>query len=304
MSKTSKPNLVKGEPPHLKDMYACLQCGYCRDVCPVFREKGWESLTPRGKVFLLKELSTKNSPMQKVLGKKITNIITGGKKIPLEDVMASVYACTLCSRCETVCHVEIPFHEYWEEIRKWLVESGIEPPENTKNMYDGIANKEYMNPFMEKPEKRDEWYRDEYKLPAKADIVYFTGCMSSFYEYQMLLSTMKIFTKAGVKFTTLGKDEMCCGAINVMSGQVNNFGDIARHNIKQIKKRGAKRVVTGCPACLRALKKYAKYVKYDFEVIHVLELVEEISSTTTLANWAASWNTRRTTVYSMNREIF
>ncbi len=276
MAKEKKAKAPKKQPPHMKELYACLQCGYCRDVCPVYGETGWESLSPRGKVFLLKDMSTKNSPLRKIFGKKVADILTGDGEISIEEVMEKIYTCTLCSACEVRCHVEIPFHEYWEEIRTWLVENGIEPPENTKNMYDGIANKEFMNPFMEKPEKRDEWYRDKYELPEKADIVYFTGCMSSFYEYQMLLSTMKIFESAGINFTTLGKDEMCCGAINSMTGQVDNFGDIAQHNIEQIKKRGATRVVTGCPACLRSLKKYGKYVKHDLEILHTMEFIEEL----------------------------
>ena len=54
--KKPKTNLVRNKPPHLDDIYACLQCGYCASVCPVYKETGWESLTPRGKVFLLKHL--------------------------------------------------------------------------------------------------------------------------------------------------------------------------------------------------------------------------------------------------------
>jgi heterodisulfide reductase subunit D len=268
--------IAKSKPPHLDDLYACLQCGFCKAVCPVYREKGWEGFTPRGKVYILKQLIDKSSMLDKILGKKITDILTGRGKIPLDEVMKNIYTCTLCSRCETICHVEINFHEAWEEIRKWLVDNNLGPPEAAVDMYKNIENKEYFNPFMEPLAKRDEWYRDDYKLPEKADVVYFPGCMTSYHEYQLLLNTMKVFTKAGVDFTTLGTDEMCCGAINVMTGQVDNFKEIAKHNIDQIKKRGATRVVTGCPGCLRGLKKYKKYVKYDFKVLHTTELVAEL----------------------------
>jgi heterodisulfide reductase subunit D len=270
------PDLKNKKPPHLDDIYACLQCGFCKAVCPIYRETGWESLTPRGKVYILKQLIDKNSFLDKILGKRITNFLTGKGKIQLDELMRNIYRCTLCSRCETICHVEINFHEAWEEIRKWLVDNGIEPPENTIDMYKSIANSECHNPFMEPLAKRDEWYRDDYDLPDRAEVVYFPGCMTSFYEYQLLLNTMKVFTKAELDFTTLGKDETCCGAINVMTGQVDNFKDIAKANIDQIIKRGAKRVVTGCPGCYRGLKKYKKYVNYDFEIIHTTELVVEL----------------------------
>ena len=136
-----KINLVKNKPPHLDDIYACLQCGYCKAVCPIYRETGWESFTPRGKVYLLKHLISKNSFLDKILGKKIADILTGKGKISLEEAMTKIFTCTLCSRCETICHVDIPFHEYWEEIRKWMVENGIDPPENTINMYKYILMK-------------------------------------------------------------------------------------------------------------------------------------------------------------------
>ena len=126
--------------------------------------------------------------MDKVLGKKITDYLTGRGKIPLEEAMLKIFTCTLCSRCQTICHVDIDFHEYWLEIRKWMVENGINPPKNSMEMYKNIDNAEYKNPFMEPAVKRDEWYRDEYNLPEKADVVYFIGCMTSYNEYQLLLN--------------------------------------------------------------------------------------------------------------------
>ncbi len=268
-----KKNLVRNKPPHLDDVYACLQCGYCKSVCPVYRETGWESLTPRGKVYLLKQLISKDSFLDKILGKKITDFLTSRGQISLEEAMTKIYTCTLCSRCETICHVDIDFHKYWEEIREWMVENKIIPPKNTIDMYNNIANKEFKNPFMEPLSKRDEWYRDEYKLPKKADIVYFVGCVTSYHEYQTLLNALKILTSAKIDFTTLGTDEMCCGAINTMSGQWSNFKDIAEYNLKQIKKRGATKVITGCPGCYRAIKKYKKFADFKFELLHITELI-------------------------------
>ncbi|MFQ5553517.1 MAG: 4Fe-4S dicluster domain-containing protein, partial [Thermoplasmata archaeon] len=36
------------------DFFACLQCGYCAPVCPPYQEMGWESITPRGKMYYLR----------------------------------------------------------------------------------------------------------------------------------------------------------------------------------------------------------------------------------------------------------
>lgn len=258
----SKKKKTDDKPPHVDDLYSCLQCGYCRSVCPIFAEKGFESFTPRGKVYWLKQMSDIGL-IDKILGRKIE---------PTEEWIKAMYSCTLCARCETECHVNIKFHEFWEEAKNWMVRHGYGPPQAPKDMYKYIASPEYRNPFMEKNESRNEWYREDYNLPDKAEVLYFPGCMTSFYEYSLLLNHFKIMTKVGVDFTTLGTDEMCCGMINIFTGQPDNFKEIAEHNVTQIKKREPKIVVSNCPGCVRGLIKYKKFVDYDFEVLHIIEL--------------------------------
>lgn len=238
------------------ELYTCAVCGFCNSVCPVFKEKRWESSAPRGKLAQMK-FFTKEHPY-------ISN-----------EWIENLY-CTLCTKCETVCQVDIKFHKVWEEIREWMVKNGYGPPQNALNMYKAIFDKTYQNPFQEPRQGRTEWYRDEYKLPRKADVVYFIGCMTSYHEYKILLSYMKILTKAGVNFTTLGEDEKCCGAINLFTGQPKGFDALARYNIGQVKKRGAHTVVTGCPGCYRALHKYKKLVDYEFEVYHTSEMISDL----------------------------
>ncbi|MDH3364907.1 MAG: 4Fe-4S dicluster domain-containing protein, partial [Thermoplasmata archaeon] len=51
------------------DLNACLQCGYCRDPCPVYKCIGWESATPRGKVYYLKQL-LHQTPVDRVLRRR------------------------------------------------------------------------------------------------------------------------------------------------------------------------------------------------------------------------------------------
>ncbi|MEM2753204.1 MAG: 4Fe-4S dicluster domain-containing protein, partial [Nitrososphaerota archaeon] len=45
----------------LEDIFACAQCGYCVKKCPVYYFLGWESTSPRGKMFTLKEILGNNS---------------------------------------------------------------------------------------------------------------------------------------------------------------------------------------------------------------------------------------------------
>ena len=36
-----------------KEITACLQCGYCIDVCEAHNQTPWESVTPRGKIYYI-----------------------------------------------------------------------------------------------------------------------------------------------------------------------------------------------------------------------------------------------------------
>ena len=44
----AKKDLSSLEP----EMLVCTQCGYCRSVCPIFEDLGWDSSVARGRVIL------------------------------------------------------------------------------------------------------------------------------------------------------------------------------------------------------------------------------------------------------------
>jgi len=249
----------------MEDVYACLQCGYCRNTCPVFQSSGWESYSPRGKVFWLKQIMER-SWLDRLLKRKIE---------PSEKWMKSMF-CTLCGRCDTVCHVDIQFHRFWEEVHEWMAENGFGPPQGALDMRDSIFNEKFYNPFQEPVEKRTEWYWDDFQLPKKADIVYYIGCSTSYYEFKLLTNNLKILKAADVSFTTLGKDEWCCGAVNKMTGLTEGMEKIAKHNIDAINERGASKVVTSCPGCFRALYAYRDLIDFDFEILHMSQLFADL----------------------------
>ena len=41
-----------------KEITACLQCGYCIDVCEAHNQTPWESVTPRGKIYYITQQGT------------------------------------------------------------------------------------------------------------------------------------------------------------------------------------------------------------------------------------------------------
>jgi Fe-S oxidoreductase len=250
-----------------KDLYACLQCGYCRDVCPVYGQIGWESSTPRGKVYYLKQIAGK-TPMDRLLRRQ--------SKITPEFV-ERVFQCTSCGACEHNCHVEIEFPKLWEEVKEWLISEGHGPPEAHKKIRERVAAKK--NPYDEPKEKRPAWLPKDIKLSDKPEVVFFTGCTEAFRMQPLAVATAKLLDKAGVKFNILGEDEWCCGSPLLRTGQKDIvMNEIAPHNVREMERRGWTTMVTACAGCFNTIKNdYPKLTgKPSFKIFHLTEYLDKL----------------------------
>ncbi len=250
-----------------KDLYACLQCGYCRDVCPVYGQIGWESSTPRGKVYYLKQIAGK-TPMDRLLRRQ--------SKITPEFV-ERVFQCTSCGACEHNCHVEIEFPKLWEEVKEWLISEGYGPPEAHKKIKERIVAKK--NPYDEPKEKRPAWLPKDIKLSDKPEIVFFTGCTEAFRTQPLAVATVRLLDKAGVKFNILGEDEWCCGSPLIRTGQKSFvMSELAPHNVREMEKRGWNAMVIACAGCYNTIKNdYPEMTgKPPFKIYHLTEYLDRL----------------------------
>lgn len=250
-----------------KDLYACLQCGYCRTTCPVYGQIGWESATPRGKVFYLKQLAAK-TPMDRLLGRnpKIT-----------DRLVERIFQCTSCAACEHNCHVEIDFAHLWEDVKEWLIDQGYGPMEAHKKIRERVEQK--RNPYDEPKEKRAAWLPPEIKLSDKPEIVFFTGCTEAYRMQPLAAATAKLLDKAGVRFNILGEEEWCCGSPLLRTGQRGVVRDeLAPHNVHEMERRGWKAMVTACAGCYNTMKNdYPKLTgKPSFKLYHISEYLEKL----------------------------
>ena len=115
--------------PYAEELDTCLRCGYCRPVCPTWREVGWESASPRGKAFWLRRMA-RQTPLDRALG-------LGAR--PTERFFNHLYYCTMCGMCAEVCHTSIPLPRVWESTREWLLRSGWGPTEGHAAMLGSLV---------------------------------------------------------------------------------------------------------------------------------------------------------------------
>ena len=92
-----------------EDMLACIRCGACLNVCPVFRRISGHAYD-----------AVYSGPMGKVLTPLLSRDGADGRDLP--------YASTLCGACTEACPVEIPLADLLVRLRADLRRPGIVDP--------------------------------------------------------------------------------------------------------------------------------------------------------------------------------
>lgn len=253
---------------------ACTRCGECTELCSAYRGSEDLKLSPPKKIELLKKRIWHKSFLGKLFGKKDLS------EKEMEELFRSAYLCTLCSRCEVNCPINIDLKDMWISLRESLV-SEDRVPEQLKLLKERL--KKARNVSFDTNEGRTDWIKPVPEIPEdryikqKAEIIYFVGCVSSFSPrtFKIPRSVVQILQSAGVDFGLLGDDEWCCGFPLMSSGFAKDFEEFAAHNIERVNKTGARILVTSCPSCYHmwshTYPDAVKEPKMDFKVLHMVQ---------------------------------
>ena len=221
----------------------CVRCGTCRTFCPVFEQSGWESANTRGRIMILKGLTSGLQPDSQVLD--------------------SLNTCTTCGICTENCPAGVNPPEMIESARRQLVSNGV----MTCQQADLCRNIFTSGNTFGDARDRLSWLKDRSLLTKKADYVYFAGCMNSYRYTETAANTFALLHRFGA---TMLPNEQCCGSPLLRTGfDARRFVD---ENCRQIAKTGAGTVITGCAGCYTTLKK--SYPK-DFRVLSVPEFLAQ-----------------------------
>ncbi len=267
---------------YAKQVYRCARCGWCRSpvfvdrgiekICPIYEyhpRGSWDCFTSRGRLAIAQAL------------------LEGGIDVT-KDLVEIIYSCTTCGACHEICVIHFPvvmgvskvdeldqvkvFEAMRAEIYKRRPDLLLEPH---KRVAERI--KSDRNPYGEPHDRRFAWLPSDVRLPSRGDVVYFAGCTSPYRHPEICESTIKILGKAGVLPAII--DEWCCGSVLLRTGQWDYVEELARHNLEELRKAGAKKVVASCAGCYRALKlDYPELLgsEWDLEVLHVTELLKDL----------------------------
>ncbi len=213
--------------------YACSQCGYCVDECDQFYGRGWESQSPRGKWYWLREYMEGRAEWD-------------------QKMVDTILVCTTCELCNLRCSASLPIESSWMQLRGKLVH---EDKKMTFPPFEMMAEAVQAegNIWAGYRKDRTQWVPEEFKAkhgPGRKCLnVYFGGCTVSYVEHDIGQAALTLLDAAGVDFTHLGNVENCCGTPMLVAGKWEIFAEIMKKNIAAVKAAGADTVISSCPAC-------------------------------------------------------
>jgi Fe-S oxidoreductase/FAD/FMN-containing dehydrogenase len=245
--------------------YSCSQCGYCVEECDQFYGRGWESQSPRGKWYWLREY------------------LEGRAKWNQAQV-DTFLVCTTCELCNLRCSAALPIEPSWMKLRGKLIE---EQKRMTFPPFEMMAEalRTQGNIWAGYRKNRSDWFPEDLKEKhgpgRQASVMYFAGCTASYVEHDIAIAAVRLLDKAGIDFTYGGNPENCCGTPMLVAGKWELFGETMKKNIEVARSCGADTIVASCPACdmmwRHVYPVWAKKagVEFNFQVKHYAEIIAE-----------------------------
>lgn len=203
---------------------ACIECGRCKKLCPVF-----QGGTPFAPVTLLK---------------KLRRLVRGGHRdrslvgAVIEE--AALWSCTLCRSCEERCPMDGQHGDGIVAIRRGEVEAGRIPQQIASRFEENLAVLAGISETLKTP-------------PAGFDVYLWPGCAEDRVDQTSSLRALQsLLEQAGVSWAVL-EPPACCGGPVRRLGNEALFRRNAALNIGYLNKLKKATVVTCCPHCFDTL---------------------------------------------------
>ncbi|MCG8472123.1 MAG: (Fe-S)-binding protein [Desulfobacterales bacterium] len=199
---------------------------------------------------------------------------------PLPEEIRTLYLCTECGRCDTVCPQEISISGAIADTKVLMVQKGMGPLEKHDTMTQAIFKN--RNAVGKPADQRLDWIPESLKEKvtfedAPGDTLLYVGCLSSYMDKASAAASLEILLTAGVDVKLL-KDEYCCGIYPYNAGKWEEAKAIFTEMAETFEKSGIKRIIVPCAGCHRAFSHYYPRLLSDFhiEVLHIAQVIENL----------------------------
>ena len=295
----------------LIDLYACVECGRCTNMCPA---------TGTGKMLSPMDLIVKLRDHLTQYGASVTSRTpwmpayafshTTANKLALatgqghqeaaatQEAFASglignviteeeIWACTTCRNCEDQCPVMNEHVDKIIDLRRYLV---LTEGKMNADAQRAITNIERQgNPWGLSRKEREDWRdgRDDIEVRTVKEVekagdtfeyLFWVGSMGSYdnRSQKVAQSLAKVMNEAGISFAILGNKEKNSGDTPRRIGNEFLFQELAQKNIEEFQKHGVTKIITADPHAYNTFKnEYPDFGLEGVEVYHHTELLDQ-----------------------------
>ncbi|WP_338778905.1 heterodisulfide reductase-related iron-sulfur binding cluster [Metabacillus sp. FJAT-52054] len=295
----------------LIDLYACVECGRCTNMCPAtgtgkmlspmdlilrlrdhLTDKGAAvtSQTPWVPAFAFAETQGNQLAMASAgQGSKEAAAAAAYNPSLIGEVITEeeIWACTTCRNCEDQCPVMNEHVDKIIDLRRYLVLTEGKLDADAQRAMTNIERQ--GNPWGLNRKERENWReaREDVVIPTVKELqkqeeefeyLFWVGSMGSFdnRSQKIALSFAKLMNEAGVKFAILGNKEKNSGDTPRRLGNEFLFQELATKNIDEFEKIGVKKIVTIDPHAYNIFKNEYPDFGLNAEVYHHTELLAKL----------------------------
>lgn len=295
----------------LLDLYACVECGRCTNMCPAtgtgkmlspmdIMIKLRDHLTNYGAAVTRKQPWVPAYAFANTLGNKMAK---AGAAEGTEEAAAALdyqpsmigdiiteeelWACTTCRNCEDQCPVMNKHVSHIIDMRRYLVLTEGKMNPDAQRAMQNIERQ--GNPWGLNRKEKENWreLRDDVHVPTVKEMkkageefeyLLWVGSMGAFdnRSQKIALSFAKLLNEAGVKFAILGNKEKNSGDTPRRLGNEFLFQELAAANIKEFEKNNVQKIVTIDPHAYNIFKNEYPDFGLEAEVFHHTELLARL----------------------------
>ena len=262
-----------------KILRACVHCGFCTATCPTYVLLGDELDSPRGRIYLIKDMLENDRPAG-------------------ADEVKHIDRCLSCLSCMTTCpsgvdymhlvdharhHIERTFRRpFLDRVMRGVFGFVLPRPAIFRTAltlarlgkpFAGLLPPKLRAPFAMVPgviPSASAWDRPRVisrPQPNARRVALMTGCAQKVLSPQINEATIRLLTRHGCE-VVIAEGSGCCGALNHHLGQDGHA--FARANIlawsREMEKGGLDAIVINASGCGTTVKDYGFMFRHDPEL--------------------------------------
>jgi len=271
--------------PEDKDLYRCVQCGFCLPACPTYVETGLETESPRGRIVLMKAVNE-------------------GRLGISDRVVSHWERCLQCRACEVACPSGVPFGRLMEQTRSQVLQQGKESLSTRwarrlflrsllpnlpalrllarliriyqmsgmrslikhvgilKLLPRKLVELEHQQPTISKRFFSPSAKTFQSLKPAKRKVALLSGCIMPLVQASTMESAVNVLRHNHCD-VTVPVNQGCCGALNLHGGDIDKARDMARKNIDIFLGNNPDVIITASAGCGSTMKEYQELFSDD-----------------------------------------